>query len=252
MHLLNTEVEPGMIAADIGANIGYTTLYMCKGVGRRGHVFAFEPDPHNVAFLEKNIKANRFTDMTSIEGIALSDKPGEAKFYVASAPNLNSMTRSDRTVSEIDITTESLTSFFGRHNLVPNFLKMDVEGHEVEILDGGFDLYKNTSQKVRILLEMHQDTYSEGHSLAGQIERYVGIGFHVKYVVSTPVARPKLFAEMGYSPEMTIPAGGRVRGIYRDIPNEDAIRLACFPHRETTATETSERIVRSIMLEKGG
>ena len=250
MHILKTELKPGMVAVDLGANIGYTTLYMCNGVGPDGKVYAFEPDPRNLTLLKKNIDANNLSEIASIHRMAISNISGEAKFYIGTAPNLSSMTRSGRTISEIETRIESLTTFFGSRNVIPSFIKMDVEGHEVEILDGAYTLFKDAMQNVKILMEVHPASYSDNHSLAVQIRRYLGIGFHTKYVVSTPVAQPTMFRELGYSPIMTIPTDGRVRAIYNDISDEDAIQLACFPHCEVTPEETSAKIVRSIMLEK--
>lgn len=252
MHILNTELEEGMIAADLGANIGYTTLYMCRGVGAEGSVFAFEPDPRVRPLLTKNIDANGFGDTTRIFPMAISNSQGEAMFNIASAQNLGSLGQTVQTIRRIPVKTETLTTFFGNRNIVPNILKMDVEGHEVEILDGGFELFANSDETVKILMEVHPKMYSEEHSLATQLERYLEIGFRVKYVVSTPVAQPRLFRELGYSPTLTIPTDGRIRAIYDKISDSDAIRLACFPHEETTPTETSQKIVRSIMIERSG
>src|SRR5262249_14626196 len=54
--LIRQLVKRGMIAVDVGANIGYYTLLLSDLVGPEGKVFAFEPDPGNHALLVKNIK----------------------------------------------------------------------------------------------------------------------------------------------------------------------------------------------------
>jgi FkbM family methyltransferase len=52
---LQSVLRPGMVAVDIGANIGYLTLAMARAVGRDGRVLAFEPDPSNYALLCANV-----------------------------------------------------------------------------------------------------------------------------------------------------------------------------------------------------
>ena len=47
MTLLKETIQPGMVCIDLGANIGYTTLFMLDQVGSQGYVYAIEPDLHN-------------------------------------------------------------------------------------------------------------------------------------------------------------------------------------------------------------
>lgn len=46
-------VQPGMTVFDVGANVGYYTLLLARGVGPKGRVIAFEPNPINIAHLKK-------------------------------------------------------------------------------------------------------------------------------------------------------------------------------------------------------
>lgn len=244
MEILQQEVKEGMICVDLGANIGYTTLFICKKAGNNGMVYAIEPDPHNINLLKKNLAANRFTK-TEIYQMAISDKDGYSPFYIASKPNLNSMKKDKRTIKEIKVETKTLTTFFQDKGM-PNFIKMDVEGHEVEIFKGAYDLFKNNDSKTKILLEVHPQFYSSEHSFAKQLRRFFDIGFKTKYVVSTPIPVPKFFRLKGYKPFKEVETDGRCRGIYNNIKDEDAIELACFEHKEGS----SNKIVRSIMIER--
>jgi len=52
-------VNPGMVAYDVGANIGYVTLLLARAVGSAGKVFAFEALPANLERLQANLKMNQ-------------------------------------------------------------------------------------------------------------------------------------------------------------------------------------------------
>ena len=55
MSILRDTVKENDICVDLGANIGYTTLFMLDKVGSSGHVYAIEPDSHNINILKSNI-----------------------------------------------------------------------------------------------------------------------------------------------------------------------------------------------------
>ncbi len=61
--LVRKEVKKSDVVLDIGANIGYYTLILAKLVGKKGRVFAFEPDPTNFALLKKNISINGYKNV---------------------------------------------------------------------------------------------------------------------------------------------------------------------------------------------
>jgi hypothetical protein len=154
------------------------------------------------------------------------------------------MHKGRKTTNAIKVKTKTLTSFF-KGKKMPNFIKMDVEGHEVEILKGAYELFSKKKSKTKILMEVHIP-YKPRDALAKQLRRYFKIGFKTKYVVSTPIAVPKLFREKGYKPVKVVETDNRYRGIYNNIKNEDAINFACYPHKEGYA----DKIVRSIMIER--
>ncbi len=56
--LLEAQVQPGMVVADIGANVGLYTYLLARCAGERGFVYAFEPNPALFASLETNCRTN--------------------------------------------------------------------------------------------------------------------------------------------------------------------------------------------------
>src|SRR5258708_4194632 len=69
-------LRPGMIVADIGANIGDYTLIAARAVGDSGKVYSFEPDPVNYGLLVRNVKLNRYTNIVPCS-LAVADFVGE-------------------------------------------------------------------------------------------------------------------------------------------------------------------------------
>ena len=72
------------------------------------------------------------------------------------------------------------------------------------------------------------------------------LGFNSKYVVSTPVSRPKKFIEKNYVPIKEVHTDGFIRGLYNNISNDDLLEFSCKEHQEGN----SKKIVRSFMIER--
>ena len=248
MSILRDEVTEGMTVIDLGANIGYTTLSMCNNVGLEGKVYAIEPDPHNVEILTKNIEHNRFQNISKVVQAAIDKQDGNLEFWLAHAPNLNSVQKTKNSIRKIDVPAMSLPSFIEKEmdGAYPNFIKMDIEGHEVSVFEGALDYFTDNSGSTKILMEVHPQFYNEENNFENILTEYMKIGFNCKYVVSTPVSQPRLFAERGYKPKHEISTDGFVRGFYDTVSNEDLVEFACRQHEEGS----SKKIVRSFMIER--
>ena len=247
MGLLENTVTEGMTCFDLGGNIGYTTLYMCRGVGKTGKVYAVEPDPNNIHLLRANISDNGFSDICEITQCAISDENKTLEFWQADKPNLSSVHQTKHSTGKIDVEAYSLETFFENRNF-PNFIKMDVEGHEVAIFKGGLNYFSNNNPgPTSILLEVHPHFYSEENDFESVLKDYFEIGFIPRFTVATPIPQPRLFAEAGYEPLAEIWTDGFHRGVYGEISPDDLLRFACRENIEGT----SKKIVRSFMLSRG-
>ena len=136
MNLLHKEINEGDVCIDLGSNIGYTTLFMCEKVGGSGQVYAIEPDPYNVDLLTKNIEKNNFKNVCEIFPIAVTDYKGKINFWQSDKSNLSSVQKTKHSNNSIEVACESLSSFL-EDRKYPNFIKMDMEGHEVKGFEGG-------------------------------------------------------------------------------------------------------------------
>lgn len=134
---------------DIGANYGFYSflaLEFCK------EVHLFEPIP----FIFDNLKDN-FKDYQNVflNNIALSDKKGKIDLFIPEGSSIDSMSGSSiiqettqvhsyQFKKKIEVETETLENYFKSHNL-PSVIKLDVEGAESLVIEGGLEFFKNNS-----------------------------------------------------------------------------------------------------------
>jgi len=79
--LLNRMLKPGQVAVDIGANIGMHTIIMANRVGPTGRVVVFEPDPHPLARLKRNLALNGVDWVDTVQA-AVSARSETRTFYL--------------------------------------------------------------------------------------------------------------------------------------------------------------------------
>lgn len=123
-------------------------------VGKNGKVVAFEPEPFTFQTLSKLFEADKHKNVFLMPK-ALSEKSGVAYFSVESENHItvhlvdieNSNTVSVETITVDQIVVEN-------NNLVPNVVKINVEGFEEDVLKGGTKAFSNSKCK-HILVEMH-------------------------------------------------------------------------------------------------
>ncbi len=133
---LERHVRPGMFVVDIGANIGYLTMYLATLVGASGRVVAVEPNPENVALIEASRRVNRF-DQVSILQCAAGSENGVLALNVMYC---NGMT--GNLPEDVGMLLGSRTvACFALDTVLPGagpvaFIKIDVEGAELQALRG--------------------------------------------------------------------------------------------------------------------
>ncbi len=137
------KVKPGDIVIDAGANCGYLSIFFSKLVGGTGRIFAFEPDKFNIDRMEKNIDLNKdLTDNITIEDLLLWDKNELIDFYEAGTEGSSAVWMPDK---EHCVKKQAITidSWVKKNNLEKlDFIKMDIEGAEIEALDGAVETIK--------------------------------------------------------------------------------------------------------------
>jgi FkbM family methyltransferase len=264
MDIIESEVHEGDVAFDLGANIGYVTIHLAEYVGEKGKVYAIEPSPRNFEILTKTILVNKLEKIVKVEPYAISSRSGQRELNISDESNLNSFVKTKYTKNTIKVDTVSIDDYFTDKRF-PNFIKMDIEGAEVDALAGISKILENDSC-MKILMEIHP-MYYDKDAFSIQLERLFKLGFYTKYLVSAGVSEPDYFKKLGYKPFKTYITGNFTRGIYKNISNEHVVEscsnlfpnqmsglnwlsILKRPHTFFSRRVASPKIVRSIMLQR--
>lgn len=139
---------------DVGANLGLYTIDLNRRLPPM-ETLAFEPLPDSYNQLCGNIFANGLSDLVRAERVALSDRSGEAVMQVDSDANIhsglgdpgwNDKSKFDREIRVPLARFDDLYAFENRRI----FLKMDVEGHELQALAGMRNLLTRNKASLQI------------------------------------------------------------------------------------------------------
>ncbi|MDC0596899.1 FkbM family methyltransferase [Candidatus Pseudothioglobus singularis] len=223
MDVIESEVSEGMTILDLGANIGYVTLYFAKILNGNGSIYAVEPDSNNFITLNKNILANNLGSLVSTFHAAIGGITGTATLFKSEHSNMHSIITDGANNSN----TEDVNCFtiddFIKDKDCPEFIKMDIEGAEVDVIKG-MNTFLKMDKKIKILMELHPDKY-DSTSFSDQAEKLFKHNFYPKIVISASTSKPKPFLDLGYYPEKEYKTGKWSRGIYKNVNCEDFIKL---------------------------
>jgi FkbM family methyltransferase len=137
-------VRPGDTVYDIGANVGFYSLMAARWVGRSGHVVAFEPVPSNLRWLRRHLEVNGVSNVR-IEEVAVWHTNGRRRF-METADRVSSHV-SERGQFTVRTATVDTLMASGRYP-PPTHVKIDVEGAELQVLQGARDTLSTWSPTV--------------------------------------------------------------------------------------------------------
>jgi FkbM family methyltransferase len=124
-----------MIVFDIGACTGYYTLIASEIVGKNGKIYAFEPHPVNYKWLKRSIEINSFTNVIPINK-AISDRNSLIRlFYSTNNISDHSIVFTENRCC-VEVEAITLDEFCKEHQILPDVVKMDIEGAEFLALRG--------------------------------------------------------------------------------------------------------------------
>jgi FkbM family methyltransferase len=161
-HLLKF-LSPSDVVVDIGANTGIYTMKSAKFLSENGgEVMALEPFPEMLAMLQHNVRANGFNNVRLRNFCAGSRTHAAAFWQNYDKPNSFSLHRRDDKAASLSVLVVALDDLFAWEELNRlNYLKIDAEGAEEEILAGA----RKTIEKHRPIIQMEINLQDVGSTL---------------------------------------------------------------------------------------
>jgi FkbM family methyltransferase len=154
--------KQGDIVVDIGAHMGRYTIISSKRVGTNGKVVAIEAHPGNFEMLNRNIKLNQLTNVIPLN-YAVYSKETKIKLYLPeedSGFTIYNTIMSNRAGTEdkfVEVNANTLDCLLQLNQIREeevNWVKIDVEGAEFEVLKGATNVLTN-SKDIALLIEIH-------------------------------------------------------------------------------------------------
>jgi FkbM family methyltransferase len=170
--------KEGDIVIDIGAHIGLYTIISSKRVGANGKVVAIEADPSNFEMLNSNIKLNQLTNVIPLN-YAVHSKETKVKLYLPGGESgftkyntimPNWINAQEKFVEVNANTLDYLLQLNEIRQEEVNWIKIDVEGAEFEVLKGATNVLSK-SKDIAILMELH----GPPHVYRPKVEEFVNL-----------------------------------------------------------------------------
>jgi FkbM family methyltransferase len=161
----------GDTVVDLGAYLGRYTLTSSNLVGENGKVIAIEGDPSHYEMLKKNLKLNKVSNVTAISCMVGSKDMrlivgSEDNYLIVSAKDTHnnyqeySYKEFDETgrakIGNTIVNLNTLDNLLIKEHGISevNWMKIDVEGAELEVLKGAHNILSN-SKRIKLLIEIH-------------------------------------------------------------------------------------------------
>jgi len=164
-------VTPGMIALDIGANVGAYTVLLAQWVGESGRVYAFEPSSQAFRGLVRHCSLNFQDDVVRPLAVAVSDREGSGNLIVAATAGESRLALGgldQAAVVTVPVTT--VDRFCQRESLLPSFIKIDVEGEELAVLRGARQTIQRAGDRLALFVELHPSIWALNGTARAEFE----------------------------------------------------------------------------------
>ena len=236
--ILERIVKKNMKIFDIGANIGYYVLMESNLIGEKGKILAIEPVDKNIKLLRKNLKLNN-NKITKTIQIAVSNdnKKNKKNFLISTHSNLGHLVsdQESRLIKKRAVNKEEIKLIrtktiniktLIKKNFIPDFIRMDIEGSEAEIIGSLAKL--NLKKYPIICFETHTSKYKNSNKMRDSLKQIFKKGYRVKFVSTSYKEASTKLNKLGYRPYYrNIKTDDVIRDIYKDLKKEHAINLIC-------------------------
>jgi FkbM family methyltransferase len=195
LRLVGRLLATGGDFVDVGAHIGLYSVY--AALQGRGRVLAFEPNPTARAQLQENLRLNHCHDVVLV-GAAASSQPGRAQLAVprTNDPSFSTLERADFQAETLDVPVTTVDAEVARFGLDPVLVKLDVQDHELEVLNG---MTRTLERRPAVLCEVGPETAAQAEALLS------GLGYELRLVEPRRLRRASAAAAGGYRNLLALP-----------------------------------------------
>lgn len=153
-------VSPGMVALDVGANVGAYSMLLGQWVGSTGRVFAFEPAPRPFDGLVRHIHLNDLDAVVRPLEAAVGEREEQADFLIVETAGESRLAApGDRHAARLTVPVVTIDGFCARERIDPDFMKIDVEGWELAVLRGARETIRRRGSRLTLFVEMHPSAW---------------------------------------------------------------------------------------------
>ncbi|MBC7534229.1 MAG: FkbM family methyltransferase [Ferruginibacter sp.] len=150
MDIFKTIIKEGDTVIELGAHIGYISVYYSKLAGPAGKLYVFEPGANNLPYTRVNVGNSKVKNIELVEK-AVSDENGKATFYLENitgqsnslvkdyrvTKKIHSKTFTELRKNAVEVETIRLDDFIKERNIKKlDFVKIDIEGAEYMAIKG--------------------------------------------------------------------------------------------------------------------
>ncbi len=191
----------GETVFDVGGYEGVFTLFFASRVGPRGRVVTFEPNPRNVARITENVRLNGFAHVL-VRQLAVGSAPGQASLVFPADETargsidtrIANQIKQEHGVVTVDVAVDTLDRQVAAGLPEPDFVKLDVEGLELDVLHGMHALLER--RHPRLYIEIHgADVQQKLENVTAVVELLWAARYEVLHVeTNTTLRRPEQLA----------------------------------------------------------
>ncbi len=229
-YILDRILNENMSIFDIGANIGYYTIFFLRKI-RNGRILAIEPSSDNLKLCKKNVELNNLNNKNiNFITAGVSNVNAKKKFFISKQSNLHTFNiegSAKRYLSGESRIIETFTVYnLSKKFFIPNLIRMDVEGHECQIISGMLKHIKKGVFKPHICFEPHITSYSKNNNFSITLTELFKSGYYTNLLSSNAASgTEKIINLTKIKPLKVLKSDGERRAIFENIKPRDTINI---------------------------
>ncbi len=183
--LIKTVIDPDKDMLDVGANVGFFSIFCAQLISHKNSVLSVEPTPLALQYLKNNVERNHCSKNIRIFEGVVSDEEKPMKLNVipgneeySSLKGIKHPAVAGKDAQWLEVQSSTIDSLVTKYNLSPGLIKIDTEGAEFQVLKGAAATLEQ--HKPVILCELSDTLLSESGNNADTVVQYLeGFGYRV-------------------------------------------------------------------------